>query len=182
MLALAGIAAIFCRCRDDPAAANPAIPLLTLRWSALWMKACALVEFWHVQAQTWANLSIVPAQHAATTSQTPRRPRVLAGERSTLTSRLRYKAEQLARSAAQCQSHFGLGPMSLFAVARIPCPRDAGLGHELNRGPNQLGEPGVLSSGLCVLRTLNRASAHGPGGSPIRNGPCVHPPSWRGGL
>src|SRR5215831_18122717 len=33
MLALAGTAAIFCRCRDDPAAANPAIPLLTLRWS-----------------------------------------------------------------------------------------------------------------------------------------------------
>jgi hypothetical protein len=33
MLALAGIAAIFCRCRDDPAAANPAIPLLTLRWT-----------------------------------------------------------------------------------------------------------------------------------------------------
>jgi hypothetical protein len=24
--------AIFCRCRDDPAAANPAIPLRTLRW------------------------------------------------------------------------------------------------------------------------------------------------------
>jgi hypothetical protein len=33
MLALAGIAAIFCRCRDDPAAANPAIPWLTLRWT-----------------------------------------------------------------------------------------------------------------------------------------------------
>jgi hypothetical protein len=33
MLALAGTAAIFCRCQDDPAAANPAIPLLTLRWS-----------------------------------------------------------------------------------------------------------------------------------------------------
>ena len=33
MLALAGIAATFCRCRDDPAAANPAIPLLTLRWT-----------------------------------------------------------------------------------------------------------------------------------------------------
>jgi hypothetical protein len=33
MLALAGIAAIFCRGRDDPAAANPAIPLLTLRWT-----------------------------------------------------------------------------------------------------------------------------------------------------
>ena len=29
MFALAGIAEIFCRCRDDPAAANPAIPLLT---------------------------------------------------------------------------------------------------------------------------------------------------------
>src|SRR5262245_4608261 len=25
--------AIFCRCRDDPAAGNPAIPLLTLRWT-----------------------------------------------------------------------------------------------------------------------------------------------------
>src|SRR5262249_19739893 len=25
--------AIFCRCRDGPAAANPAIPLLTLRWT-----------------------------------------------------------------------------------------------------------------------------------------------------
>ena len=24
---------VFCRCRDDPAAANPAIPLLTLRWT-----------------------------------------------------------------------------------------------------------------------------------------------------
>src|SRR5262249_36241497 len=34
MLALAGIAAIFCRCRDDPAAANRAMPLLTLRWQA----------------------------------------------------------------------------------------------------------------------------------------------------
>ena len=33
MLALAGIATIFCRCRDDPAAVNPAIPLLTLRWT-----------------------------------------------------------------------------------------------------------------------------------------------------
>src|SRR5262249_16299350 len=33
MLALAGIAAIFCRCRHDPAAANPAKPLLTLRWT-----------------------------------------------------------------------------------------------------------------------------------------------------
>jgi hypothetical protein len=60
MLALAGIAAIFCRCRDDPAAANPAIPLLTLRWSALWMKACALVEFWHVQAHSCARLRPSP--------------------------------------------------------------------------------------------------------------------------
>jgi hypothetical protein len=33
MLVPAGIAAIFCRYRDDPAAANPAIPLLTLRWT-----------------------------------------------------------------------------------------------------------------------------------------------------
>src|SRR5262249_15080457 len=33
VLALAGIATIFCRCRDDPAAVNPAIPLLTLRWT-----------------------------------------------------------------------------------------------------------------------------------------------------
>src|SRR5262249_7433027 len=33
MLALAGIAAMFCRWRDDPAAANPAIPLLNLRWT-----------------------------------------------------------------------------------------------------------------------------------------------------
>src|SRR5215467_10757248 len=31
MLALAGIAAMFCRYRDDPAAANPAILLLSLR-------------------------------------------------------------------------------------------------------------------------------------------------------
>jgi len=33
MLALAGIAAIFCRCRDDPAAANPAIPWILLKLS-----------------------------------------------------------------------------------------------------------------------------------------------------
>jgi hypothetical protein len=39
-----------------------------------------LVEFWHVQAQTWANLSIVPAQHGATTTQTPRRTRGAGGE------------------------------------------------------------------------------------------------------
>jgi len=30
---MAGLAAIFCRSRDDPAAANPATPLLTLRWT-----------------------------------------------------------------------------------------------------------------------------------------------------
>ena len=31
--AVAGIATIFCRSRDDPAAANPATPLLTLHWT-----------------------------------------------------------------------------------------------------------------------------------------------------
>jgi hypothetical protein len=31
---LAGLAAILCRSRDDPAAANPATPLLTLRWKS----------------------------------------------------------------------------------------------------------------------------------------------------
>jgi hypothetical protein len=92
----------------------------------------------------------------------PRRPRVLAGKRSTLTSRLRYKAEQLARSAAQCQSHSGLGPMSLFAVARIPCPRDAGLGQELNRGPNQLGESGDREESSPLLGPL-RPSNFEPG-------------------
>jgi hypothetical protein len=43
MLALAGIAAMFCRCRDDPAAANPAIPLLSLRWTFPAERACVVV-------------------------------------------------------------------------------------------------------------------------------------------
>ena len=43
MLALAGIAEIFCRCRDDPAAANPAIPLLTLCWTFSAKRASAVV-------------------------------------------------------------------------------------------------------------------------------------------
>src|SRR6266702_2755515 len=36
IVAMARIAAIFCRSRDDPAAANPAKPLLTLRSQPVW--------------------------------------------------------------------------------------------------------------------------------------------------
>src|SRR5215469_281642 len=56
MLALAGIAAMFCRYRDDPAAANPAILLLSLRglfpprerlW---WSRTASLVGLLPVEA------------------------------------------------------------------------------------------------------------------------------------
>jgi len=40
---MARIAAIFCRSRDDPAAANPATPLLTLRWTFPAKRACVVV-------------------------------------------------------------------------------------------------------------------------------------------
>jgi hypothetical protein len=53
MLALAGIAAIFCRCRDDPTAANPATPLHTLCWTFS-AKRCLL-------AAAVSYLSSVPA-------------------------------------------------------------------------------------------------------------------------
>src|SRR5215831_21394387 len=39
----AGTAAIFGRSRDDPAAANPATPLLTLRWTFSAKRACVVI-------------------------------------------------------------------------------------------------------------------------------------------
>jgi hypothetical protein len=40
---MAGTAAIFGRSRDDPAAAKPATPLLTLRWTLSVKRACVVV-------------------------------------------------------------------------------------------------------------------------------------------
>src|SRR5438034_7635008 len=40
---MARIAAISCRSRDDPAAANPATPLLTLRWTLSAKRASVVV-------------------------------------------------------------------------------------------------------------------------------------------
>src|SRR5439155_14683511 len=41
---MARTAAIFCRSKDDPAAANPATPLLSLRWTLSAKRACVVIN------------------------------------------------------------------------------------------------------------------------------------------
>ena len=87
---LAGIAATFCRCRDDPAAANPAIPWLTLRWTFPAKKASVVV--------TDSEPHWPPSSHPGSCrhrSTAPRRP--ISPSQSSLA---RYPTAGLSRSGA----------------------------------------------------------------------------------
>src|SRR5215813_12697044 len=90
----AGTAAIFGRSRDDPAAANPATPLLTLRWTFSAKRACVVITdsepdrlarvtgVLHVQAQTCAKRKVVSTSKARSKAKAARSNRISSDNRS----------------------------------------------------------------------------------------------------
>jgi hypothetical protein len=76
MLALAGIAAIFCRCRDDPAVASPAMtfPGTDSKPAGLLFSPASAERRHHCNDHDFHRLAAKPARHRSRAAVTPLSP------------------------------------------------------------------------------------------------------------